>query len=46
MVMGLDKAKAFCDAHPELNAYFSCSSEKEGYEVYYTPGMEKFIVKK
>ncbi len=46
MVMGLDKAKAFCETHPELNAYFICSSEKEGYEIYYTPGMEKFIVKK
>lgn len=46
MVMGLDKAKAFCEAHPELNAYFICSGEGEEYEVHYTPGMEKWIVKK
>lgn len=46
MVMGLDKAIAFCENHPELNAYFICTGENKGYEVHYTPGMEKFIVKK
>ncbi|MBQ8242187.1 MAG: FAD:protein FMN transferase [Bacteroidaceae bacterium] len=46
MVMGLDKAKAFCESHPELNAYFICTGENQEYEVYYTPGIEKFIVKK
>ena len=45
MVMGLEKAKAFCEEHPELNAYFICSGEGEHYEIYYTPGMERFIVK-
>lgn len=46
MVMGLEKAKAYCEEHPEINAYFICSGEGEGYEVYNTPGMEKFIVKR
>lgn len=46
MVMGLEKAKAYCEEHPEINAYFICSGEGEGYEIYNTPGMEKFIVKR
>ncbi len=46
MVMGLEKAKAFCEAHPELNAYFICSGKGETYPIYYTPGMEKYMVKK
>jgi len=45
MVMGLEKAKAFCEAHPEINAYFICDGEGGNYEIYYTPGMERFIVK-
>ena len=46
MVMGLEKAKAFCEKHPELDAYFICSGEGDSYEIYYTPGMEKFVVKR
>ena len=46
MVMGLEKAKAFCEAHPELHAYFICDGEGESYEIFATPGMEKFIVKR
>ena len=46
MVMGLDKAKAFCEKHPELNAYFICDGEGDNYEIFYTPGMEKFMVKR
>lgn len=46
MVMGLEKAKAFCEEHPELNAYFICSGEGEKHEIHYTPGMERFIVRK
>ena len=45
MVMGLEKAKAFCEEHPELNAYFICSGEGEKHHIYYTPGMEKYMVK-
>ena len=44
MVMGLEKAKAFCEKHPELNAYFICSGEGEKHHIHYTPGMEKYIV--
>ena len=46
MVMGLEKAKAFCEAHPELHAYFIFDGEGESYEIFATPGMEKFIVKR
>lgn len=44
MVMGLEKAKAYCEKHPELNAYFICSGENDKYEIHYTPGLEQFIV--
>ena len=44
MVMGLEKAKALCEKHPELDAYFICSGEGESYEIYYTPGMKRFMV--
>ena len=47
MVMGLEKAKAFCELHPELNAYFICNGvDGKEYDIYYTPGMERYIVKK
>ena len=46
MVMGLEKAKAFCEQHPELNAYLICAGEGDSYEIYYTPGLEKFMIKK
>lgn len=46
MVMGLEKAKAFCEKHPELDAYFICDGEGNDFRIYYTPGMEKFIVNK
>lgn len=46
MVMGLEKSKAFCEEHPELNAYFICTGEKDNYEIHYTPGMEKYMIKK
>ena len=46
MVMGLEKAKAFCEQHPELTAYLICAGEGDSYEIYYTPGMERFMIKK
>lgn len=46
MVLGLDSAKAFCDAHPELDAYFICAGKDDNYETYFTEGMKKYIVKK
>ena len=44
MVMGLEKAKEFCEKHPELDAYFICSSEGDSYEIYHTPEMKRFMV--
>ena len=46
MVMGLEKSMDFCKKHPELDAYFICDGEGDSYEIYYTPGMEKYMVKK
>lgn len=46
MVMGLDSAKTFCEAHPELDAYFICSGEEDRFETYLTEGMKKYIIKK
>lgn len=45
MVMGLDDAKAFCAKHPELEAYFICSGKEGKYEIFFTEGMKKYIVK-
>lgn len=46
MVMGLDSAQAFCEAHPELDAYFICAGEGDNYETHFTEGMKKYIIKK
>lgn len=46
MVIGLDSAKAFCEAHPELDAYFICAGKEDRFETYFTEGMEKYIVRK
>lgn len=46
MVMGLEKSMDFCKEHTELDAYFICDGEGDSYEIHYTPGMEKYMVKK
>ena len=46
MVMGLEKSLEFCNKHPELNAYFICDGEGDTYEIHYTPGMERFMIKR
>ena len=46
MVMGLEKSMEFCNKHPELNAYFICDGEGDTYEIHYTPGMERFMIKR
>ena len=46
MVMGLEKSMEFCNNHPELNAYFICDGEGDTYEIHYTPGMERFMIKR
>lgn len=45
MVLGLDSAKAICAAHPELDAYLIYAKEDGKTDVYYTEGMEKYIVR-
>lgn len=45
MVMGLDGAKKVLQAHPELMAYFIYSDANGNDAVWYSPSMEKKIVK-
>ncbi|MGL5979983.1 MAG: FAD:protein FMN transferase [Phocaeicola sp.] len=46
MVMGIEKAEAFCKKHPELEVYFIYASHEEGsYQVFMTDGMKKLVVK-
>jgi len=45
MVMGLDRAKAFMEKHPEIEAYFIYSDEKGNYQTYMTDGMKRFVTK-
>ena len=44
LVMGLEKAKLFLQAHPELQAYLIYSDEKGNYRVYETPGLQSLIL--
>lgn len=46
MVMGLEAAQAFCEAHPELDAYFICDGEGDTFDTFFTDGMKKYILKK
>ena len=43
MVLGLDSAKQICNAHPELDAYFIYTTDKENTEIYYTTGMKQYL---
>lgn len=43
MVMGLEEAKAFCQKHPEIEAYFIYSGEDGSYRTYFTPSLKKKI---
>ncbi|MGL5958501.1 MAG: FAD:protein FMN transferase [Phocaeicola sp.] len=46
MVMGIEKAEAFCKKHPELEVYFIYAShEEDSYQVFMTDGMKKLVVK-
>ena len=36
---------AFPENKAELDAYFICSGEGDSYEIFYTPGMNRFMVK-
>ncbi len=43
MVLGLDSAKAVCASHPELEAYFIYTLPDGKSDVYFTPGMKKYL---
>lgn len=45
MVLGIDKAKAVLERHPELMAYFIYSDAQGNYCTWYSPTMEEKIVK-
>ena len=43
MVLGLDSAKAICNAHPELDAYFIYAKENGNTGIYFTEGMKQYL---
>ena len=43
MVLGLDSAKAICNAHPELDAYFIYERPDGKMDIYFTDGMKKYL---
>lgn len=43
LVMGLEKAKKFLQAHKELFAYLIYSDDKGNYQVFETPGLETIV---
>lgn len=43
MVMGLEKAEQFANAHPDIEACFIYSNEKGELQTFYTKGMEKYM---
>lgn len=45
MVMGLDSAINFCREHPEIDAYFICAGEGDKFDLHYTPGMSRYLMK-
>jgi FAD:protein FMN transferase len=46
MVMGIDKAKAVLDKHPELMAYFIYADNQGKNQTWYSPSMKKKILDK
>ena len=42
MVMGLERAKAFVEARPDLDAYFIYADSTGSYQTYMTEGMARF----
>lgn len=43
MVMGLERAKAFVEARPDLDAYFIYADSAGSYQTYMTQGMERYV---
>ena len=46
MVMGLEEAERFANAHPDIDACFIYTDGNGELQTYYTKGMERFITKK
>ena len=46
MVMGLEKAERFANAHPDLDACFIYTDDKGEFQMFYTKGMNKYITGK
>lgn len=46
MVMGLEKAEAYANADPSIDAYFIYSGENGEYKTFLTKGMKKYLVDK
>lgn len=44
MVMGLEEAERFVNAHPDIDAYFIYTDEKGELKTYFTQGMEKYMM--
>lgn len=40
MVMGLEEASAFANAHPAIDAYFIYSDENGKFQTFFTDGMK------
>ena len=45
MVMGLEEAEQFANAHPDIDAYFIYSDENGKLQTFLTNGMEKYVIK-
>lgn len=45
MVLGIDKAKAVLERHPELMAYFIYTDAQGNYKTWYSPSMKDKIVR-
>ena len=43
MVMGLERAKAFVEARPDLDAYFIYADSTGSYQTYMTEGMKRYV---
>lgn len=45
MVMGLEEAARFANAHPDIDAYFIYSDKDGKFQTFLTNGMEKYVKK-
>lgn len=43
MVMGVEEAETFANAHPTIDAYFIYSGEKGEFKTFYTKNMTKYL---